>query len=400
MEARRLARLSAHLNPSSRKPSPSACASTVSSLSSSSRQLGARSGITSTALGLGGVCWGEDDVAWMENVHASIQQLGITYYDTAPAYGNGLSEHRMGMALRSYPRDSFVLSTKVGYYLRPDTTGTSAGAKGNSAMATPMPFLMEFDYGYHAIIRQYEDSLQRLGAARVDCLVIHGVDYSATTVEGVDAHLDALEAGGIRALMELRDAGKIGAVGLGVNEECPVIREHGGGSAEDAAAWNYRFVERVTAMGGGLAIDFLLLAGIHTLLNQTAHSSGILQLCLDRGVGVVMGGPLNSGILTDDAASRDFEGVTYSYKPAPPDMIEKARQLASLAAEFNVSLTAAALQFPLGFAAMSVVIPGGASPAEVAENKAAMDEEIPQAFWEALRSEERGGLLPPGCPCP
>lgn len=364
-------------------------------LSSSTRRLGQRSGIVSTALGLGGVCWEEDDAAWMKNVHVSIEQLGITYFDTAPAYGNGLSEHRMGMALRTYPRDSFVLSTKVGYYLQPDTSGPEKLV--NTAMATPMPFTMAFDYGYDAIIRQYEDSLQRLGMARVDCLVIHGVDYSAETIEGVNSHLDALEAGGILALMDLRREGKIGAIGLGVNEECPVIREHGGGSAADAATWNYEFVKRVTAMGDGAAIDFLLLAGIHTLLNQTAHSSGILQLCLDRGVGVVMGGPLNSGILTDAAAERDFEGATFTYKEPPSDVLVQARQLAALAEEYDVSLTAAALQFPLGFEGMSVVIPGGASPEEVFANKAAMDEDIPRAFWDALRSR---GFLTQDCPCP
>jgi D-threo-aldose 1-dehydrogenase len=331
----------------------------------------------------------------MENVHVSIQELGIKYFDTAPAYGNGLSEHRMGLALRTYPRDSFVLSTKVGYYLRPDPS--TPVELETAAMATPMPFAMKFDYSYDAIIRQAEDSLQRLGMARVDCLVIHGLDYSADTVEGVNAHLDTLEAGGILALMDLRRAGKIGAIGVGVNEECPVIREHGGGSAADAAAWNYEFVKRVTAMGGGIAIDFLLLAGIHTLLNQTAHSSGILQLCQDRGVGIVMGGPLNSGILTDAAAERNFEGATFTYKKPPPDVLDKARQLAALTKEFGVSLTAAALQFPLGFKGLSVVIPGGASPAEVSANKAAMDEEIPRAFWDALQSRD---LLVQGCPCP
>lgn len=331
----------------------------------------------------------------MGNIHVSIEQLGITYFDTAPAYGMGLSEHRMGMALRTYPRDSFVLSTKVGYYLQPEASAPVE--LENAAMATPMPFKIKFDYAYDAVIRQYEDSLQRLGLARVDCLVIHGLDYSADTVEGVEAHLDTLEAGGILALMDLRKAGKIGAIGLGVNEECPVIREHGGGSAADAAAWNYQLVKRVTAMGGGTAVDFLLLAGIHTLLNQTAHSSGILQLCLDRGVGVVMGGPLNSGILTDAAAERDFEGATFTYKEPPPEIVDKARRLAALAKEYGVSLTAAALQFPLGFAGMSVVIPGGASPAEVAANKAAMDEEIPRAFWESLQSR---GFLAQGCPCP
>ena len=246
-------------------------------------------------------------------------------------------------------------------------------------------------------MRQFEDSIQRLGVARIDCLVIHGLDYSAETVEGVSAHIDTLEGGGMRALMELRAAGTIGAIGLGVNEECPVIREHGGGTAEEAAAWNRDFVDRVTGMGGGVAVDFLLLAGIHTLLNQTAHSSGVLQLCVDRGIGVVMGGPLNSGILTDAMAEKDFEGATFTYQPASAEVVAAARKLAAAAKEFGVSLTAAALQFPLGFANMAVVIPGGASVEEVEGNQAAMDAEIPAAFWSAL--VERG-LLAEGCPCP
>jgi D-threo-aldose 1-dehydrogenase len=293
---------------------------TTAALSGSLRPLGARvSAPRCTALGLGGVCWEEDDVAWMANVDAAFA-TGVRYFDTAPAYGTGLSEHRMGLALRKFPRGSYLLSTKVGYFLRPDQPGDVPTAD----IGATMPFRMDFDYTHDAVMRQFEDSLQRLGVARIDCLVIHGMDYSSESLDGVDSNLEALASGGMLALHELRASGAIQAIGLGVNEECPVVRKHHGGTAEQAALWNFNFVQRVLAMrtplsntdgdgGGGAAIDFLLLAGIHTLLNHTAYESGIMGLCAEQGVGVVMGAPFNSGILTSSMAENGTHAVWTAY---------------------------------------------------------------------------------------
>ena len=298
-----------------------------------------------------------DEVA-RETVEAALA-VCIRYFDTAPFYGHGLSEHRLGAVLRDVPRDSFVLSTKIGRLLVPG----EAQALADENLYRPLPFDTPFDYSYDGTLRSFEDSLQRLGMNRIDILFIHDVDvWTHGSREAADTRFEEVMQGGYRALVKLRDEGAIGAIGAGLNEW-------------DACE---RFAERGD-------FDCFLLAGRYTLLEQEALES-FLPLCQERNISIVIGGPLNTGILATGAV----EGALYDYKPAPPDILARVAAIEAVCARHNVALPAAALQFPLHHPAVAAIIPGARAPDEIMRNAATLAADIPAALWADLKAE---GLL-------
>ncbi len=333
-----------------------------------SRVLGRR-GLRVTLLGFGGAPIGELYQRIPEEqacgaVRAAYES-GVRYFDTAPFYGYGLSEHRMGHVLRQYPRDSYVLSTKVGRTLLPRVSEFDPGM-----WAGGLRFAPRFDYTYDGFMRQFEDSLQRLGVNRVETLAIHDLDrIHHESEEVLEVYFDQLESSGVRALQELREQGAISAYGAGINQ----IR------------FCRRFVERAD-------VDFFLIAGRYTLLDQSALEE-VLPLCEQKGVSITIAGPYNSGIL----ASGPGPEAKYDYQTASSGILEKARRLQVVCADFGVPLAAAALHFPTAHPAVSSVIPGAISAREAEQNAALMAVEIPGELWVRLKEE---GLLAESVPTP
>ncbi|MCB1688344.1 MAG: aldo/keto reductase [Halioglobus sp.] len=283
---------------------------------------------------------------------------GIRLFDTAPHYGQGLSERRLGDALREKPRDDYLLSTKVGRLLVP-----AGHADERHGFRSPMPFDFCYDYSYDGIMRSYEDSLQRLGLDRIDILLVHD---SGTGPHGADntAHFKTLLDSGYRALHQLRDSGQVKAIGLGVNE--------------------YQICEQALHYGD---YDCFLLAGRYTLLEQESLQH-FLPLCLQRGTSLLIGGAYNSGILA--TGTRTEQVAHYNYAPAPPDILARVARIEAVCDNYGVTLAAAALQFPLAHPAVSSVIPGLNAPAQVQRTVVLLSEVIPVEFWEALMAQ---GLL-------
>ena len=291
---------------------------------------------------------------------------GMTYVDTAPRYGHGLSERRVGDILRE--RSDVILSTKVGRLFR-----ANPKLKGNAernGFRSPMPFEAVYDYSYDGVMRSYEDSLQRLGLARIDFLYIHDIGR-LTHGEEHPRTFAELTGGGFRALEELRASGAIAGFGLGVNE------------------WEICLEAMAHA-----DLDIVLLAGRYTLLEQGAIAR-FLPACAKRGISVVIGGAYNSGILA--TGTRGGETPLYDYGPAPAHIIERVRQLEAVCDAFSVPLAAAALQFPLAHPAVVSVIPGLGSVARVAQTLDLYRTVIPPGFWARLRDE---ALVHPGAPLP
>jgi D-threo-aldose 1-dehydrogenase len=328
------------------------------------RKLG-RTAIEVTTLGLGTATMGGNRTRITQPTADAIVRAawdaGVRYVDTAPYYGLGFSERRVGDALREEPRDAWVLSTKVGRLLRPRT----APGKRADGWLTPMPFDVEYDYTYDGIMRSFEDSLQRLGLARIDILYVHDLGEYQHGPEANAPHMKALRDSGRKALDALKSSGAIGAIGLGVNETKVLL---------DVMGW--------------ADWDAFLLAGRYTLLEQ-GPLDDLLPLCAERGTSIVVGGPLNSGIL----AGRD----TWNYAPAPEDVRSRARRLGEVCARHRVPLAAAALQFPLAHPVVAAVIPGPRSAEEFNANVALMRTPIPPALWAELRAEK---LLRPDAPVP
>jgi D-threo-aldose 1-dehydrogenase len=299
------------------------------------------------------------DAAW---------SAGVRYFDTAPYYGFGLSERRVGDALRSMDRNTFVLSTKVGRLLTPAPQVTRASER--HGFHSRMPFEPVYDYSYRGVMRSFEDSLQRLGLARIDILLVH--DIGAVTHGPANGELFKIcMDGGYRALDELRTKGLIGAIGLGVNEweVCEAAMEHG------------RF-------------DCFLLAGRYTLLEQSSLDT-FMPKCERHGATLIIGGAYNSGIL---ATGTRRGGVPhYNYAPASEAIIQRVRRIEVVCEAHGVTLAAAALQFPLAHPLVSSVIPGLGSPSRVAQTMALFDEPIPPAFWHDLKAQE---LLRDDAPTP
>lgn len=367
------------------------------------RSLGTRSGVEVTVLGQGGASLGDlylrisdaDALATLQCAHA----CGVSFFDTSPWYGVGLSEARFGLALFRAPRDSFVFQTKVGRFLVPDPQGRNGAPTG---WINGYHFTITFDYTAEALERQWQDSLQRTGLGRVDSLVIHDLEPMAAGggdpapgsgkdgLAGARAHLEVLRTSGLKTLRRLRSSGAVKAFGAGVNSD-----ENGEDKAKKRA-WNREYVDALlgfdeSARGGERGLDFFLLANMYSLLNFEAHAEGILDKCLAAGVGVVVGGPYSSGILATGSRPKNGRPPMYNYEPANEEVLGRCRGIEAVCARHRVPLIAAALQFPLGHAAVSCVIPGGKSPSEVRSNVELMNVPIPAAFWSELKAT---GLIP------
>jgi D-threo-aldose 1-dehydrogenase len=334
------------------------------------RRIG-RTSFEVTQLGMGGASLGDmresiseaQATATLETAHTS----GIAYFDTSPWYGNGKSELRFGHVLRTKPRDSFVISTKVGrVHARPADPATYK----HPAWAGGLPFEPHFDYTRGGVLKSYEMSLSRLGLNRVEALLIHDLDpRHQRSQEGVTRGLDQLDAGGgYRALAELKSSGEIKTIGAGIN----------------LAGMIPRFLERFD-------LDFFLVAMPYTLLDQQGLDE--LQICAARGLSVIIGSPFASGIL----ARGPEPGALYNYRPAKSEIVEKAGRIQAVCRRHDIPLAAAALQFPLGQPSVVSVIPGPVTAEEVRNNLTWMSQAIPDALWAELKAE---GLLHPDAPAP
>jgi D-threo-aldose 1-dehydrogenase len=328
--------------------------------------------IGDVAFGLGGAPLGNlfariGDAEATTLVHHA-HSRGVRYFDTAPHYGNGLSEHRIGAALREVPRDAYVLSTKVGRLLAPDR---SAPRDQHGYVDVP-PFVQRWDYSRDGTLRSIEDSLQRLGVARIDYVFIHDVARDAHGDDQPRRFREAID-GAVPALARLKAEGAIAGYGLGVND------------------WRVC----VDALGHA-DLDVLLLAGRYTLLDQSALAA-LLPVCVKRGTRVVVGGPFNSGILATGTRPPDGRTVRFDYAPATPEVIARAEALEAVCAAHGVPLKAAALQFPRAHPAVACVVAGARSIAEFDENLALANQPIPSGFWSELRSRR---LIAEGAPVP
>jgi D-threo-aldose 1-dehydrogenase len=335
------------------------------------RRLG-RSAVSVTEIGFGGAPIGGVRATVPEpEVQALLEaawQGGMRYFDTSPYYGYGRSELRMGHALRQKPREEFVLSSKIGRVMRPLRPGEAPPA---DLRPNCLPgFVATYDYSYDGVMRSLEQSCLRTGISRIDVLFIHDIDFWTIQDRALlEERFRTVMEGGYRALDELRRAGVIGAIGAGLNEADMCLR---------------------FAQAGDF--DCMLLAGRYTLLEQEALND-FLPHAEKHGIGVIIGGPYNSGILTGAAANRP----TYDYAAAPPELLQRAQRLEAVCLRHGVPLAAAALQFPLHHPAVSAVIPGALSAAEVRENLAHHRRAIPAALWQELKGE---GLLRQDAPVP
>lgn len=307
-----------------------------------------------------------DDATARATVDAALD-AGVRYFDTAPHYGRGLSERRIGDALRG--RRDVVVSTKVGRLLTPDPTITDDSER--DGFLSPMPFRATYDYSHDGILRSFEASLHRLGLASVDILLVHDIGQMVHG-EAAETHWRQLtEGGGFDALVRLRDEGAIKALGLGVNEVAVSVR------ALRAAP-----------------IDILLLAGRYTLLEQEPLDV-LFPACAKAGAEVVIGGPYNSGILV--TGTRSGGAIRYNYDAAPTDLIERVARMEAIAAAHGIPLPAAALAFVLAHPLVASVIPGVAHPNQVRQTIAWHNTVIPEDFWSELRHE---GLIRSDAPVP
>jgi D-threo-aldose 1-dehydrogenase len=289
-------------------------------------------------------------------VHAA-WGVGIRYFDTAPHYGLGLSERRLGAALAGLPRDEYVVSTKAGRLLEPVSRGDARDDEGFDVLATHRRV---WDFSRDGVLRSLSDSLARLGLDRVDIVYLHDPDEHYREV--LDTAYPALE--------ELRGQGVVRAIGAGMNQSAML--------AEFA---------RHTDM------DLFMLAGRYTLLEQPALDD-LLPVCQARSAGIVAAGVFNSGLLANPTPRADAK---YNYDDAPPELVKRARRIASVCARHGSSLPAAALAFPLGHRAVLSVCVGARSPAQVEGNAALHRAPPPSELWTELQAE---GLLRPDAPVP
>jgi D-threo-aldose 1-dehydrogenase len=315
-------------------------------------------------LGMGGAPLGNLFDVIPEDVAAATVQAGwdsgIRHFDTAPHYGAGLSEHRMGAALRLQKRDAFVISTKVGRLLAPVAEVPDL----DEGFVKALPFHRTFDYSAGGTVRSIEASCQRMGLSRFDIVYIHDVseDWHGPAWK---AQFSIAMRGAAKVLSDMRRRGEIAAWGLGVN-----------------------LVEPALAALEHADPDIFLIAGRYTLLDHTALAN-LFPACAAKGARVVLGGPYNSGLLAG--------GTTFNYEAAAPEMVARAKALAEMCARHGVDLKAAALQFCAAHPVVAAVIPGARTPAEVLENAAMMAASIPAQLWADLK---RAGLLPAEAPTP
>ena len=314
---------------------------------------------------LGGFRSDVDDRESDATMNAALQR-GITYFDTAPLYGYGRSEHRLGRVLRNLPRDDFVLSTKVGRYLKPLRQGEDA----SDLRSGGLPFRPVFDYSYDGTMRAYEQSVARLGLSRIDILLIHDVapDTHGKDTEAQRRFEECLK-GAVPALTELRKAGDIKAFGVGLND----------------TEWCVRFIENAD-------VDCVMAASGYTLLDQTALDH-LLPACASRNISLLIGGPYNSGIL----ATGPVPTALYRYQQAPQEIITRTGRIQAVCSSHGVALQAAALQFALGHPSVCSVVAGASKKERVEANIAHMTREIPHRLWDDLKLE---GLMDARCPTP
>ncbi len=337
------------------------------------RNIGATS-LEVTVVGFGGNALGnlyaEIDEAEARDAVRAAQETGVAYYDTAPMYGHGLSERRMGDVLRAMPRESFVLSTKVGRLLVPHgrTPPPRPTPREGGIFTGELPFQPTFDFSYDATMRSFEDSLQRLGMNRIDILLIHDCDEWSQGAR-YEETLRSVEMGALPALERLKDQGIIAAFGVGVNqaETCSRLMDIG-------------------------SFDCFMLAGRYTLLEQDALD-GFMSRVVGSEVSVLVAAPFNSGILVNGA---DPEGH-YNYLPPPADILARVRRIEAVCQSHDVPIAAAALQFVLAHPAVATVVPGSRSRDEAVQNAAWAAMPISPSLWRILKSE---GLLRADAPVP
>jgi D-threo-aldose 1-dehydrogenase len=329
-----------------------------------------RTGLAPTRLGFGTAEIGglfravSDEAAAQVIDHA--WQIGIRYFDSAPLYGYGNAERRLGAGLRERPRDDFVLSTKVGRVLVPigevepgaDIDRQARDGIDDASYKGTPPVRVVFDYSFDGVMRSVEDSLRRLGLDRVDILYIHDPD---------DHWEDAIK-GAYPALDRLRREGVVRAIGAGMNQA--------------------EMLARFAREGD---FDVFLVAGRYTILDQAALAE-LLPLCVAKGIAVVAGGVMNSGILADPRP-----GAMYNYAPAPPELIERAQRIRAVCDRHAVSLRAAAIQFPLAHPAVAALAAGVRTIEHLTDYPRSMTLPIPDDLWAELRAE---GLIRPDAPVP
>ncbi len=336
---------------------------------SSSRKI-ANTSLTLPVFGFGSAHLGElyakVDEAVSQATLSAAWAVGVRYYDTAPWYGRGLSEHRIGGFLRTLPRDDFKITTKVGRTLkRPaDPKNFDRGP-----WVGGLNFEVHFDYSYDGIMRSYEQALQRLGLDTVDALVIHDLDPAFHDPTVLMAHENDLTSTGMRALEELKASGDIQALGMGINQK-----------------------ESLADLAQKVDLDFALVAMPYTLIDQDSLHGGMAE-CLNKGVSVIIGAPFASGILATGSGG----GSKYNYGAASDEVQAKVRGIEAVCASHGVSLQAAALQFPLAHPAVASIIPGAARPEEIEQNAVSLETPLPEAFWSDLKSAE---LIHPDAPTP
>lgn len=331
------------------------------------RRLG-RSGLPVSILGFGGAPLGDlyarlDEAQAVATVEAALAR-GVTLIDTSPLYGHGLSEHRIGAALRRAPDRTVVLSTKVGRVAEPfGPRGDGSGYLGG------LPHGLRFDYSYDGAMRSLEQSALRLGVDHLDVVLIHDVDVWTHGAGAIEARFSQAMNGAYRALDVLRSSGAVKAIGVGVNE------------AEMCA--------RFARVGD---FDTMLLAGRYSLLEQPALAS-FMPLALQKGIGLMLGGVFNSGILATGAVA----GARYNYKPAPPDILARVAAIEAVCAGHGVPLKRAALHFALGHPAVASLVMGAVSPAEVEQQIAELAAPVPAMLWSDLKAQD---LLDADVPVP
>ena len=289
---------------------------------------------------------------------------GVRLFDTAPSYGNAVSEYRVGWNLRERPREEYVVSTKIGYLLEP--ADPSEGA--NESWVAPGAFKTVYDYSADGARRSIEDSLQRMGIQRIDIAFVHDTDPFMMPGFWRDKFEEALE-GAVLGLIQMREEGLLGAIGFGVNhwEVC-----HEAAQRAD--------------------VDCFLLAGRYTMLD-TEVLDDFLPLCEERGIAIMLGGGYNSGILATGAV----EGAKYQYAPAPPEIMAKVAKMEEVCARHEVPLPAAAPQFPIAHPAVPTIIPGGRTVEQFEGSIDLIEHPIPADFWAELKAE---GLLRSDAPTP
>ena len=282
-------------------------------------------------------------------------ELGIRFFDTAPLYGRGKSEHFYGQALSEFDRDSYILSSKVGRVLDRNDVAT----EDDDIYVELPPYDVVFDFSRDGVLRSIEESLERLGLDRLDIVLIHDPDD----------HWEQAISDAYPTLAELRSQGVVGAIGAGMNQ--------------------WEMPARFAREGD---FDCFLLAGRYTLLDHSGLEE-LLPLCEEKSVSIILGGPYNSGVLASDLGP----DTTYFYERTPPEVLETARHIKAVCDRHDVPLKAAALQFGLAHPAVAATIPGPRMPEEVSENVAMASFDIPDDLWAELKSE---ALIPAEAPTP